>query len=80
MAKYRFIFFCSVLIMLVALTTYAAKDEATVEGVWNFDDGDATDTSGKGLDGNIVGDPEVVDGIVGTALLFDGVDDGVKTP
>lgn len=80
MAKYRFIFLFSVLIMLVALTTYAAKDEATVEGVWNFDSGDATDTSGKGLNGNIVGDPEVVDGIVGTALLFDGVDDGVKLP
>ena len=80
MAKYRFIFLFSVLIMLVALTTYAAKDEATVEGVWNFDNGDATDTSGKGLNGNIVGDPEVVDGIAGTALLFDGVDDGVKLP
>lgn len=80
MAKYRFICVLSILLMLVALATYAAKDEATVEGVWNFDDGDATDTSGKGLDGNIVGDPEVVDGIVGTALLFDGVDDGVKLP
>ena len=80
MAKYRFIFLFSVLIMLVALTTYAAKDEATVEGVWNFDNGDAADTSGKGLDGTIVGDPEVVDGIVGKALLFDGVDDGIKIP
>ena len=26
------------------------------------------------------GTPEVVDGIVGSALLFDGVDDGVKLP
>ncbi len=80
MVKYRFIVIFSVLLMLVAVTSYAARDEATVEGVWNFDDGDAADTSGKGLDGNIVGDPEVVDGIVGTALLFDGVDDGVKLP
>ena len=80
MVKYRFTFFLSVLLMLIALTTYAARDEATVEGIWNFDDGDAADTSGKGLDGNIVGDPEVVDGIEGTALLFDGVDDGVKLP
>ena len=51
MAKYRLIFLFSVLIMLVALTTYAAKDEATVEGVLrNFDNGDAADTlsfSGK---------------------------------
>ena len=80
MAKYRFIFLFSVLLMCVAIITYAAKDEATVEGVWNFDNGDAEDTSGKGLNGNIVGDPEVVDGIVGKALLFDGEDDGVKLP
>ena len=66
--------------MLIAAATYAARDKATAEGIWNFDGGDAVDTSGKGLDGTIVGDPEVVDGIVGTALLFDGVDDGVKLP
>ena len=80
MAKYRFIFFFSLLLMFVAVISHAARDEATVEGVWNFDDGTAADTSGKGLNGNIVGDPEVVDGIVGKALLFDGVDDGVKLP
>ncbi|MXZ00042.1 LamG domain-containing protein [Candidatus Poribacteria bacterium] len=80
MVKYRFVFFLSVLLMFVAVISYAAKDEATLEGEWNFDNGDAADSSGKGLDGNIVGDPEVVDGIVGTALLFDGVDDGVKLP
>ena len=80
MAKYRFFSVLSVLLMLIAVATYAARDEATAEGVWNFDDGDAADTSGKGLDGTIVGDPEVVDGIVGKALLFDGEDDGVKLP
>ena len=80
MAKYRFFSVFSVLLMLIAAATYAARDEATAEGIWNFDGGDAVDTSGKGLDGTIVGDPEVVDGIVGTALLFDGVDDGVKLP
>ena len=80
MVKYRFIFLLSVLLMFVAVISYAAKDEATLEGEWNFDNGDAADTSGKGLNGNIVGDPQVVDGVVGTALLFDGVDDGVKLP
>lgn len=80
MSKYRFIFILSVLLMCVAAATYAARDEATIEGVWNFDEGNAIDTSGKGLDGTIVGNPEVVDGIVGSALLFDGVDDGVKLP
>ena len=80
MAKYRFIFIFSVLLMLIAVTTYAARDEATVEGVWSLEDLDAADTSGKGLDGTSVGDPEVVDGVVGSALLFDGIDDGVKLP
>ena len=59
MAKYRFFCVLSVLLMLIAVATYAARDEATAEAVWNFDDGDAADTSGKGLDGTIVGDPEV---------------------
>ena len=80
MVKYRFTLVFSILLMFIAATTYAARDEATAEGVWNFDDGDAVDTSGKGLDGTIVGDPEVVDGIVGKALLFDGEDDRVKLP
>ena len=80
MAKYRFIFMFSVLLVLIAGATYAARDEATVEGVWSLENQDAADTSGKGLDGTTVGDPEVVDGIVGSALLFDGIDDGVKLP
>ena len=61
-------------------TTSAAKDEATIEGEWRLEDLDTADTSGKGLDGTVVGDPEVVDGIVGKALLFDGEDDGVHLP
>ena len=80
MAKYRFILILSVLLMFIVAVTYAARDEATVEGVWSLEDQDAADTSGKGLDGTTVGDPEVVDGVVGSALLFDGVDDGVKLP
>ena len=80
MGKYRFIFLFSVLLMFIVAATYAARDEATVEGVWSLEDPDAADTSGKGLDGTIVGDPEVVDGVVGSALLFDGIDDGVKLP
>ena len=90
MAKLRFICFgrslqthitmLSVFLMLVAVAAFAQKDEATAEGIWNFDNGDGADTSGKGLDGTLVGDPEVVDGIVGKALHFDGDDDGVKLP
>lgn len=80
MVKHRFIFLLSVLLMIIAATTYAAKDEATNEGEWSLEDLDAADTSGKGLDGTAVGDPEIVDGVVGSALLFDGIDDGVHLP
>ena len=80
MMKYRFFSLLSVLLMLITVATYAAKDDATIEGEWSLEDLDVADTSGKGLDGTVVGDPEVVDGIVGKALLFDGEDDGVKLP
>lgn len=80
MVKYRFIFLLSILLMCIAVVTYAAKDDATIEGEWKLEDLDVADTSGKGLDGTAVGDPEIVDGVVGSALLFDGIDDGVKLP
>ncbi len=80
MVTYRFIFLLSILLVCIAAATYAAKDEATLEGEWKLEDLDAADTSGKGLDGTVVGDPEIVDGVVGSALLFDGIDDGVKLP
>lgn len=58
----------------------AERDEATVAGNWTFDDGFATDSSKNKLNGTIVGEPEVVDGIIGKALQFDGIDDGIKFP
>lgn len=76
----KFIPIICVLLMLTAVSIYAARDEATVQAIWNFDEGDAADTSGKDVNGTLVGDPEIVDGIVGKALQFDGVDDGVKLP
>jgi hypothetical protein len=51
--------------------------------LWLFDDvnGDEVpDSSKNGLSGNIVGDPELVPGLSGKALKFDGVDDGVHIP
>ncbi len=80
MAKYRFIFLFTVLLMLIAASTYAAKDEATLEGEWSLEDLDVADSSGKGLDGTVVGAPEIVEGIVGSALLFNGIDDGIQLP
>lgn len=66
--------------MLISCTIYAARDEATARAIWSFDDGDASDSSEHAVNGTFAGEPEVVDGIVGKALKFDGVDDGVKLP
>ena len=76
----RFICILSVLLILIAVSIHAARDEETVRAIWTFDEGDAADTSGHDVNGTLAGEPEVVDGIVGKALKFDGVDDGVKLP
>ena len=70
----------TILLVLITLPTFAARDEATARAIWTFDEGDAADSSEHGVNGTLVGEPEVVDGIVGKALMFDGVDDGVKLP
>jgi len=52
-------------------------------GFWKFDEGageTAADSSGSGLEGNLLGGPNWVDGQVGKALEFDGVDDYVEVP
>jgi hypothetical protein len=41
---------------------------------WSFDNCDARDDSGNGHDGEIHGNPECVEGVVGKALRFDGND------
>ena len=45
-------------------------------GWWKFD-GDATDSSGKGHDGTVNGEPNYVDGMNGQAIHMDGTDDFV---
>jgi prepilin-type N-terminal cleavage/methylation domain-containing protein len=52
-------------------------------GYWPFDEGSGTiakDYSGNGNDGTLVNGPTWVDGKVGKALSFDGVDDYVQIP
>ena len=66
--------------LLPIMSVDAQRDEATVAATWTFNDGTAKDSSKKGLNGNIVGDPEAVDGIAGKALQFNGEDDGIKIP
>ncbi|MDE0084438.1 MAG: hypothetical protein OXU23_01900 [Candidatus Poribacteria bacterium] len=58
----------------------AQRNEATVAGNWTFDDGSAKDSSRKGLNGQFVGDPKSVNGIVGKALQFNGKSDAVNIP
>ncbi len=76
----KFVSILTILLVLITLPTFAARDEATVRAIWTFDNGDATDSSEHAVNGTLAGEPEVVDGIVGKALKFDGVDDGVKLP
>ena len=75
--------FCIVLFLGVLLPitpTDAQRDEATVAANWTFNDGSAKDASKKGLNGNFTGKPQVVDGISGKALKFNGKSDGIKFP
>ena len=77
---FKYVSILSVLLILISITSFAARDEDTVQAIWTFDEGDAVDTSGKDVNGTLVGDPEVVDGAMGKAFQFDGVDDGIKLP
>ncbi|MDH4069908.1 MAG: FG-GAP-like repeat-containing protein [Ignavibacteria bacterium] len=47
---------------------------------YTFDDGTATDVTGNGHDGRLVGAPSPTDGILGQALWFDGIDDHIGIP
>ncbi len=73
-------FFCILLLLLPVLCVDAERDEATVAGNWTFEDGTATDTSKNSINGEFVGNPKAVEGIVGKALQFDGESDGINIP
>ena len=68
---------CLVLIILVLGAAGSAR--ADLIGWWRLD-GDASDSSVNGNDGVLFGDPQWVDGKIGGALEFDGVDDRVEIP
>ncbi len=75
--------FCLVSLLftfLPIMLVEAQRNEATVAGNWTFDDGSAKDSSRKGLNGQFVGDPKSVNGIVGKALQFNGKNDAVNIP
>jgi hypothetical protein len=52
-------------------------------GYWKFDEGSgttATDSSGNGNTGTLLNGPQWVEGVKGSALHFDGIDDSVHVP
>jgi hypothetical protein len=58
-------------------------DDPSLVAYWNFDEGSGTvagDSSGNGNTGTLINGPQWVDGVVGNALEFDGVDDKVSVP
>ena len=61
---------------LIPLHSFAVIDSGTAIGVWLFDDGDVSDSSGNGNDGELINGAEVTDGGKwGGALSLDGDDD-----
>ena len=58
----------------------AQRDEGTVAAIWDFNAGNAKDSSKKGVNGNFAGKPQAVEGIAGKALKFNGKSDGIKLP
>lgn len=62
--------------VLISLHSFAAVDSATAVGVWLFDEGDVSDSSGNGNDGELMNGAEVTSGGKwGMALSLDGDDD-----
>ncbi len=66
---------------IFSLQSFAAIDSTTTVAVWLFDDGDVSDSSGNGNDGELLNGAVVADGGKwGKALSLDGDDDYVNVP
>jgi hypothetical protein len=64
-------------------SSYGEFDPETCVGIWLFDESEGdivADSSGKGNDGQLMGDPAWVDGKFGSALEFDGAGSHVSVP
>ncbi len=70
--------------LLLSRTTASDAEiqEDTILGIWLFDDGNKniTDASGNGHDGQVFGNPKIVDGPFGKALFFNGGADKIEIP
>ncbi len=79
MLRRTFLGLLSVLILGLAGSSFAfdAGPQPDLAGWWPLDEGEGTvayDASGNGNDGEFVGDPQWVPGMIGGALAFDGDD------
>ncbi len=63
---------CLAAAILVSGLPAAAQDDAALEFHLDFESDQATDESGNGRDGAVVGGPSIVPGVVGQAWEFDG--------
>ncbi len=55
------------------------EDSSDLIGYWSFDDGTGRDNSGSGHNGTVFGST-LVEGVVGSAIDLDGIDDFVDIP
>jgi len=73
-----------ILLLMITGSTMAQLDPTSVTDghVYLFENvgTDVPDNSGNANTANLVGSPQVVDGLKGKALQFNGVDDGVHIP
>ena len=60
-------------LVLIPLHSFAAVDSETAVGVWLFDDGEVSDSSGNGNDGELMNGAEVTDVVSGVKPLVSTV-------
>ncbi|MBC8471886.1 MAG: hypothetical protein H8D56_20695 [Planctomycetes bacterium] len=84
MCKQLFFLVSLILLLVPAGNAMAQLDPASITdgNVYLFENvgGDVPDDSANSNTANLVGNPQVVDGLKGKALQFNGVDDGVHIP
>ena len=67
-----------ILVLGLVLTSVTEGADPSLVGWWRLDEGNGTnvsDSSGYGNHGTINGDPQWIEGFIGKALQFEGVED-----
>jgi hypothetical protein len=84
MCKKLFFLVSPILLLALAGNAMAQLDPSSITGghIYLFEDvgTDVPDDSANSHTANLIGSPQVVDGLKGNALQFDGVDDGIHIP